>query len=83
MFNECSILYRSDDGTVSRIRPDRVMSDGKHVIIVDFKFARERDEHHKQVRGYMQQLHQMGKTEVKGYLWYVYENRISEVSTTP
>ncbi len=79
LFNECTILYRADDGTVSRMRPDRVMTDGKRFIIVDFKFARERDEHHKQVKGYMQQLHHMGHTDVEGYLWYVYENRISKV----
>ena len=80
LFNECTILYRTDDGTVSRMRPDRVMTDGNHFIIVDFKFARERDKHHKQVSAYMQQLQRMGHAQVEGYLWYVYENRISKVS---
>ena len=80
LFNECTILYRDEAGTVHRMRPDRVMTDGERFIIVDFKFARERDEHHDQVKAYIQQLHHMGHTHVEGYLWYVYENRVSEVS---
>ena len=78
LFNECTILYRADDGTVHRMRPDRVMTDGERFIIVDFKFARERDKHHEQVNDYIKRLHEMGHTNVEGYLWYVYENRISK-----
>ena len=81
LFNECTILYNADDGTISRMRPDRVMTDGERFIIVDFKFARERDEHHDQVRSYIEQLHHMGHTNVEGYLWYVYENRIRTVNS--
>ena len=80
LFNECTILYRSDDGTINRMRPDRVMTDGERFIVVDFKFARERNDHHQQVCGYMNKLHEMGHTKVEGYLWYVYENRISKVN---
>ena len=79
LFNECTILYRDEEGTVSRMRPDRVMTDGKRFIIVDFKFAHERDEHHRQVGEYMKKLHAMGHTNVEGYLWYVYENSIRKV----
>ena len=79
LFNECTILYRAADGTVSRMRPDRVMTDGNRFIIVDFKFAHERDEHRQQVIGYMEQLRHMGHPQVEGYLWYVYENRIIRV----
>lgn len=79
LFNECCILYLNDEGLVSRMRPDRVMTDGKHFIVVDFKFARERDTHHAQVKGYIKQLHQMGHTDVEGYLWYVYENRVCKI----
>lgn len=79
LFNECTILYRADDGTVSRLRPDRVMTDGERFIIVDFKFAHERVEHRQQVIGYKEQLRRMGHTNVEGYLWYVYENRIQKV----
>ena len=79
IFNECSILYRTEEGGVSRMRPDRVMTDGEHFIVVDFKFARERDKHHEQVRAYIEQLQRMGHTDTKGYLWYVYEGRIRPV----
>lgn len=79
LFNECSILYRADDGTISHMRPDRVMRDQHHFIVVDFKFARPTDEHRKQVTRYIQQLHLMGHPDVEGYIWYVYENRIEKV----
>ena len=77
LFNECSILYRSAEGIVTRLRPDRVMQDGESFIVVDFKFARERDEHHDQVCGYIDKLRHMGHSQVEGYIWYVYENRVT------
>jgi hypothetical protein len=43
---------------------------------VDFKFGKPIEEHLKQVREYMDLLMQMGHKQVKGYLWYVYTNRI-------
>ena len=61
------------------MRPDRVMTDGERYIVVDFKFAHERDEYRQQVRSYMEKLKHMGHTNVEGYLWYVYENRICKV----
>ena len=80
LFNECTILYRSKEGIVKRARPDRVMSDEGRFIVVDFKFARENEDHHRQVRNYMERLHEMGHTNVEGYLWYVYENRIKPIT---
>lgn len=79
LFNECTILYRSKEGIVKRTRPDRVMTDGERFIVVDFKFAREDEEHHRQVRNYMERLRDMGHANVEGYLWYVYENRIKPI----
>ncbi len=75
VYNECNILLPNGDTR----RPDRVMTDGKETIVVDFKFARERNEHHQQVREYMTLLSQMGMPHVKGFLWFVYSNRIIEV----
>ncbi len=78
--NECSILsVNKKTNTVETHRPDRVMTDGDHIIVVDFKFATPRKEHHKQVQGYIDLLRQMGHEDVKGYLWYVYPNKIEEV----
>ena len=59
--------------------PDRVMTDGEHTIVVDFKFGQPRDEYLYQVREYMQLLTDMGHTRVEGFLWYVYSNQIQEV----
>lgn len=78
LFNECTILSM-EDGEVKEHRPDRVMTDGKDWIVVDFKFGRQNNDYPKQVRNYMNLLKTMGHTEVKGYLWYVYSNIIEEV----
>ncbi len=79
LYTECTILYRDEQGMVSHMRPDRVMRDGNRIIVVDFKFARERKEHHQQVSNYVRQLRAMGHAHVEGHLWYMYENRICEV----
>ena len=82
LFNECTIL-NVEDGHVVERRPDRVMTDGQRWIVVDFKFGHPRTEYHDQVRQYMQLISQMGHHDVTGYLWFVYSNRIEEVSPTP
>lgn len=79
LFNECTILYPDAEGKVKQMRPDRVMSDGHRMIVVDFKFARPDREHHHQVVRYMEQLSAMGHTQVEGYVWYVYEGRVVPV----
>ena len=81
LFNECTILYLDNDGTVVERRPDRVMTDGRETHVVDFKFGRPKEEYHDQVRQYMQLLQQMGMPGVKGWLWYVYSNKIDEVNS--
>lgn len=78
LFNECTILS-VEDGEVREHRPDRVMTDGQEWIIVDFKFGRPRPEYHDQVRRYMQLLASMGHTNITGFLWFVYNNKIEEV----
>lgn len=79
LFNECSILS-VENGNVIERRPDRVMTDGKEWVVVDFKFGSPKDEYHDQVREYMQLLADMGHKNIKGYLWFVYSNNIQEVS---
>lgn len=82
LYNERSILFidPTDNKAVSR-RPDRVMTDGSEWIVVDFKFGSPKTEYHDQVRQYMALLSSMGNENIKGYLWYVYSNRIEEVVT--
>ena len=80
LHNECSILrYDSIAGKLLERRPDRVMTDGQEMIVVDFKFGTPKEEHRRQVSEYMQLLREMGHANVKGYLWYVYTNKIDEV----
>ena len=79
LFNECTILT-VENGEVIERRPDRVMTDGQEWVVVDFKFGNPKDEYHDQVREYMQLLADMGHTNIKGYLWFVYSNRIEEVT---
>ena len=78
LFNECTILQMAD-GKVQERRPDRVMTDGKETHVVDFKFGRPKPEYQEQVREYMQLLQSMGLPNVKGWLWYVYNNKVEEV----
>ena len=78
LFNECTILS-VEDGEVHEHRPDRVMTDGNEWIVVDFKFGHPDPEYHTQVHRYMDLLSSMGHQNIKGYLWYVYSNKIEEV----
>ena len=82
LFNECTILS-VENGQVVEKRPDRVMTDGKEWVVVDFKFGSPKDEYHNQVREYMQLLADMGHSNIKGYLWFVYSNKIQEVTLKP
>lgn len=80
LFNECTILSYSDiEGRAIEHRPDRVMTDGNEVVVVDFKFGTPQPSHIDQVRRYMTLLKEMGHTQVKGFLWYVYSNIITEI----
>lgn len=80
LYNECSILrYDTVTGEVVERRPDRVMSDGEKMIVVDFKFGKPNEKYHAQVHEYMQLLTDMGHKNVEGYLWYVYSNKIVKV----
>ena len=82
LFNECTILdYDTATDTVREHRPDRVMKDEKtgEVVIVDFKFGSPRPEYVEQVNRYKALTQNMGYPNVKGYLWFVYSNRIEEV----
>ena len=80
VFNECSILkVNPDNNKVEVKRPDRVMTDGKQMIVIDFKFAAPKEEHKSQVKEYMQLLNDMGYSNIHGYLWYVYSKNIIEI----
>ncbi len=79
LYNECSILRIDDEGRLVERRPDRVMTDGRETHVVDFKFGRPHPDYEPQVQEYMQLLCKMGMPQVRGWLWFVYSNKIVEV----
>ena len=79
IFNECTILQIGANGEVVERRPDRVISDGTETHVIDFKFGRPKAEYSEQVGEYMHLLSQMQMPNVRGWLWYVYSNKIEEV----
>ena len=78
LFNECAIIYK-EDGVLQTRRPDRVMMQDGQVVVVDFKFGKPNKKYNKQVQGYMQLLTKMGYSNIRGYLWYVEEEKIEKV----
>ena len=52
---------------------------GSSAVVVDYKFGAPEKRYEKQVSRYMVLLRAMGYVDVKGYLWYVDEGRVSEV----
>lgn len=78
LLNEHTILY-NDSGEYSSCRPDRVMLMEDKAVVVDFKFGNPHPEHRAQVEKYMNLLTQMGYNNIKGYLWYIYKNKIEEI----
>ncbi len=76
LFNECEILLKDENGKTRSRRPDRVMVGADDVIVVDYKFGEEHATHQKQVTQYIHLLNRMGYEKVKGYLWYVSDNKV-------
>lgn len=79
LYNECSIIYNDEQGKMQTRRPDRVMMKKDEVVVVDFKFGKKKPEYSTQVREYMSLLSEMGYTNVKGYIWYVYSGELENV----
>lgn len=78
LYNECAILYK-EKGELQTKRPDRVMIKDNQVVVVDFKFGKPQTVYRQQVKEYMNLLQAMGYTQIRGYLWYVYNNELEEI----
>lgn len=78
LYNECAILYKKN-GELQTRRPDRVMVKDGEVVVVDFKFGKKHPDYHRQVAEYMELLATMGYKQIRGYLWYVFNNELEEV----
>ena len=75
---ERSIMLKNKEAVY---RPDRVVwtADGT-VDVIDYKFGKEhKAQYEKQVKNYMNLLLGMGYENVRGFLWYVDDNKIVEV----
>ena len=80
VMNECSIIYYDPEhDRIDKRRPDRVIYDGKEMIVIDFKTGKQNEKHKVQVGEYVSLLQQMGYAHVKGYLWYIRHDDIIEV----
>ncbi len=76
VYNERSIMDRK--GKI--YRPDRVMLDGDHVRVVDFKFGKgESEKYHTQVWQYINLLKEMGYSRVEGFIWYASLGKIIQI----
>jgi len=77
ILNETSII--DTDGTLHR--PDRVIvSKQGSVRIVDYKFGGSDKKHKEQISKYVSLYRAMGYSEVRGYLWYVFKDKLIEVN---
>lgn len=79
IFPECNILSQDAEGRLVERRPDRVMMRGDETVVVDYKFGNFHERYLDQVRGYMAALRRMGRTRVRGFLWFVYSGEVREV----
>lgn len=76
ILNERDILR----GGEIRHRPDRIMIKGGELVVVDYKTGAKSDHDVAQVRGYLSDFSKMGFVQSKGFLWYLSDNDIIEVT---
>jgi len=82
LMREDSVLaYPLHDTTpsIQEFRMDRVMIRHHQAVVLDYKFGKENPEHVLQVQNYMHILHDMGYTDVSGYLWYAFQNNLKQI----
>lgn len=68
-------------GKDTKPRPDRIVWTVNGTIdVVDYKFGKEeKEDYNEQVKRYMKHLTDAGYQQVRGFLWYVDENKIEPV----
>jgi CRISPR/Cas system-associated exonuclease Cas4 (RecB family) len=77
-YREYSIIME-ENGEIVNKRPDRVLFSDEETIVVDYKFGTMHASHKKQVKQYMDLLETMDYPHVKGYLWYVEEQKTEAI----
>ncbi len=74
VLNERAIISFDGSQELHIKRPDRIMFSNDEVIVVDYKFATEKESHHQQVSNYMSLLSRMNifaNKTITGYLFYI------------
>jgi CRISPR/Cas system-associated exonuclease Cas4 (RecB family) len=82
VWNERSIItsYTQQNQT-GKYRPDRLLVKDNQIVVVDYKFGKENNNHHTQMHRYMQSLCDMNQWKyIKGYLYYHQDGSIKEVT---
>jgi ATP-dependent exoDNAse (exonuclease V) beta subunit len=77
-YREHSIITEENNDIVNK-RPDRVLLSDDETIVVDYKFGAPHSAHKKQVKQYMDLLQSMHYPNVKGYLWYVEQQKVEQI----
>lgn len=80
LFTECAIITKNEKGEIITKRPDRVMLDDENTIVVDFKFGKQNIIYNTQIAEYMRLMKEMNYKNVSGFLWYVDNNVVEEVT---
>ena len=72
ILNESTLI--DTDG--ASYRPDRVIMDGRKVVIVDYKFGEHHGSYRRQLHKYADIWRRMGYEDVSAYLWYVHTGEV-------
>lgn len=72
---EQSILL--PDGEVKR--PDRVIENDEEIIVIDYKFAKQKEGHNRQVLEYVDAIRIMTTKKISGFIWYVPSYKVHKV----
>lgn len=76
VWNEATIILENG----ATIRPDKVFTNKEETIVLDFKFTKGNyADHQWQIDNYKKALHNLGYSNVKGYLYYAKINELIEV----
>lgn len=62
------------------LRPDRIVRNETGIHVLEIKTGRAADSHEKQLRGYLDQLRSMGRTDVHGLIWYLASSELKPVN---
>ena len=74
--NEVTLI----DAFGKELRPDRVVLSTDNTVVIDYKFGKENEKKYRnQVRSYMKLYKALGYPGVKGYIWYIPDDSITEV----